>query len=220
MGLYSKTIDNRWFVDVFPVGPLQCNCTIVADLLLGKSIVFDPGGNAQDILSRIQAIHCEVSAIICTHAHFDHILAAGELQVGTEAAVYLHHDDFQLWQSLELQCSFFNVPYSPIPDPNQWLADDQLLPCCDGVAIHTPGHTPGSMSFWFESACLLIAGDTLFKRSVGRTDLWGGDYAQIQQSIRERLYVLNEKAVVVTGHGDLTLIGDEKKMNRIVPFNK
>ena len=98
----------------------------------------------------------------------------------------------------------------------QWLQDDEALACGCGVAIHTPGHTPGSMSFWFPQAQLLIAGDTLFKRGIGRTDLWGGDFAQIERSIRQRLYTLDEEAVVVTGHGPDTRLGDEMRENPFV----
>ena len=99
--------------------------------------------------------------------------------------------------------------------PAQWLADDEELACGCGVALHTPGHTPGSTSFWFAEAKLLIAGDTLFRRGIGRTDLWGGDYATIERSIR-RLYTLDEDATVVTGHGPDTRLGDEMRENPFI----
>lgn len=115
-----------------------------------------------------------------------------------------------------MQCRLFGVPYQPVPDPDQWLADDEELACGCGAALHTPGHTPGSMSFWFPQDKLLIAGDTLFRRGIGRTDLWGGDFAAIQRSIRERLYVLDEEATVVTGHGPDTQLGEEMRANPFV----
>ncbi|MBE8215793.1 MAG: MBL fold metallo-hydrolase [Endozoicomonadaceae bacterium] len=217
MNDHYQVIDNRWLVDVFSVGPLQCNCTIIGDLTSKQCLVFDPGGQAVDIFNRTKKHHLDISALICTHAHFDHILAAGDLHQLTGALIYLNRHDFSLWKSLELQCNFFNIPYQPIPNPQHWIVDEQVLPCCSGIALHTPGHTPGSMSFWFESACLLIAGDTLFRHSVGRTDLWGGNQEQLQRSIREKLYTLDEKALVITGHGLLTTISEEKRMNRIVP---
>lgn len=117
---------------------------------------------------------------------------------------------------LDQQCAMFGIPYSPIPDPDHYLADDQDLGCCGGVAIHTPGHTPGSTSFWFEESKTLIAGDTLFKGSIGRTDLWGGDFDTIAKSIKERIYSLDEEAEVITGHGPSTTIGDEKVGNMFV----
>ena len=105
---------------------------------------------------------------------------------------------------------------SPVPPPDRWLADDEELACGCGVALHTPGHTPGSMSFWFSESKLLIAGDTLFRRGVGRTDLWGGDQATIVRSIKQRLYTLDEDATVVTGHGPDTRLGDEMRENPFV----
>jgi len=102
---------------------------------------------------------------------------------------------------------------APIPAPDHYIKDDAPLSICGGVALHTPGHTPGSMCFWFEEAKLLIAGDTLFWYSIGRTDLPGGDYKQIEKSIKGRLYTLDESAIVVTGHGVDTSIGDEKNKN-------
>lgn len=115
--------------------------------------------------------------------------------------MHLHKDDQPLWDNLQMQCQMFGVPYTPVPPPDRWLGDDEELACGCGVALHTPGHTPGSMSFWFADAKLLIAGDTLFRRGIGRTDLWGGDQRAIVRSIKERLYRLDEEAVVVTGHG-------------------
>jgi len=100
--------------------------------------------------------------------------------------------------------------------PDHFIEDGKDLNCCGGIAIHTPGHTPGSASFWFEHSKLLIAGDTLFHRSIGRTDLWGGDFELIQKSIKERLYTLDEEALVITGHGPETILGHEKTQNPFV----
>ena len=201
----------------FPVGPLQCNCTIVGDPISKKAIIVDPGGDAEKIMAEVDALGLKVVSIIHTHAHLDHILAAGEIKKATGASLYLHKEDQFLWDILEEQCRMFGVPYQAIPDPDEWLKDDADLACEGGVAIHTPGHTPGSMSFWFEDHKLLIAGDTLFKRSIGRTDLWGGDFDTIMKSIKERLMVLDEDAIIVTGHGPDTTIGDELASN---PFIK
>ncbi|MCL6269494.1 MBL fold metallo-hydrolase [Sansalvadorimonas sp. 2012CJ34-2] len=202
--------------DTFPVGPLGCNCTIIGDPITKKGMVIDPGGDADKILEYVQARGLEIVALIHTHAHLDHFLASGELKEKTGAPIYLHPDDKFLWDSLEMQCRMFGVPYTPVPDPDFWLKDDEQLCCCNGVAMHTPGHSPGSMSFWFEDQKLLIAGDTLFRRSVGRTDLWGGDHATIEKSIRTRLYTLDEEAVVVAGHGPSTTIGEEIRGNVVV----
>lgn len=202
--------------DTFPVGPLQCNCTIIGDPMTKKGIVIDPGGDADLILQRVQTHGLAIVALIHTHAHLDHFLASGELKEKTGAPIHLHKEDQFLWDALETQCKMFGVPYKPVPGPDSWLKDDEALPCCDGVAMHTPGHSPGSMSFWFGDEKLLVAGDTLFRRAIGRTDLWGGDYSTIEKSIRTRLYTLDEEAVVVAGHGPDTTIGEEIRENMII----
>lgn len=202
--------------ETFPVGPLQCNCTIIGDPITKKAIVVDPGGNPDLIMARLDAHGLKVVSIIHTHAHLDHFLASGQMMEKTGATLHLHKEDQFLWDNLEMQCQMFGVPYTPVPSPDRWLSDDEELACGCGVALHTPGHTPGSMSFWFSEAKLLIAGDTLFRRGVGRTDLWGGDQATIVRSIKQRLYTLDEDATVVTGHGPDTRLGDEMRENPFV----
>jgi len=215
----DSTINNpaaSLFFTSFPVGPLQCNCSIIADSVSKRAIVVDPGGDAEKILAVLRDNDLKLLQIIHTHAHLDHILAAGVLKEKTGAPIYLHKGDKFLWDIVEQQCQQFGVPITRLPDPDHWLEDDQSLACCDGVAIHTPGHTPGSTSFWFEHAKVLVAGDTLFNRSIGRTDFPGGDFDTIVKSISERLYTLDDSAEVITGHGPSTTIGDEKAANPFV----
>ncbi len=201
----------------FPVGPLQCNCTILGDPTTKRGIVIDPGGDPDQIINTVNELGLVISEIMHTHAHLDHFLASGEIKKRTGAALYLHPEDRFLWDNLELQCQMFGVPYQPVPAPDFSLHDDMEISCCQGVTLHTPGHSPGSVSFWFNNAKLLIAGDTLFHRSIGRTDLWGGDSKKIVTSIRERIYCLDEDACVVTGHGPETTIGEEMRENPFVP---
>jgi len=203
-------------VRTFPVGPLQCNCSIIGDPVSKRAVVVDPGGDADKILKLVNELGLTVIAIVHTHAHLDHILAAGDIRKATGAPIHLHEADQFLWDILEQQCAMFGVPYRPLPDPDRYLRDDQDLGCCGGVALHTPGHTPGSTSFWFASARTLIAGDTLFRGSIGRTDLWGGDHRAPLKSIRERLYTLDDDATVITGHGPSTRIGLEKQSNMFI----
>lgn len=204
-------------LETFPVGPLQCNCSIIGDPVTGKALLVDPGGDADKILARLNELNLKLVAIIHTHAHLDHVLAAGKIKAATGAPIYLHRDDQFLWDIVDQQCAMFGVPYEDkLPEPDRYIEDDQDLGCCSGVAIHTPGHTPGSVSFWFEDHKTLIAGDTLFRGSIGRTDLWGGDFSQIEKSIRERLYSLDDDATVITGHGPSTTIADEKQHNAII----
>jgi len=199
----------------FPVGPLQCNCTVIGDSETGIGYVFDPGGNAERIMATATELGFKIAGIIHTHAHLDHILAAGEIHQLTGAPIWLNRSDRFLWDTLELQCRMWGIPYSPVPDPDHWIEDEQDLEC-GGCCIHTPGHTPGSTSFYFEDSSLLIAGDTLFQGSVGRTDFEGGDAAMLKKSIQQRIYKLDESAAVITGHGPETTIGQEMRFNAFV----
>jgi len=199
----------------FPVGPLQCNCTVLGDTEAGIGYVFDPGGDADRIMEMVESMGLRIIGIIHTHAHLDHILAAGEIHKKTGAPVWLHQSDRFLWDSLEQQCGMWGIPYSPVPEPAHWIEHEQDLEC-GGSCIHTPGHTPGSVSFYFEDSSLLIAGDTLFLGSVGRTDFPGGDAAQLKKSIQQRIYCLDESAAVVPGHGPETNIGQEMRFNAFV----
>ncbi len=199
----------------FPVGPLQCNCPVLGDTDTGMGYIFDPGGNADRIMATVDELGLKIIGIVHTHAHLDHFLAAGDIRRQTGAPIWLHRSDQFLWDTLEQQCNAFGVPYIPQPSPDHWLEHEQDL-SCGGVCIHTPGHTPGSSSFYFEDAGLLIAGDTLFLGSVGRTDFPGGDSALLKQSIQNRLYRLDEAAAVVTGHGPETSIGQEMRQNAFV----
>ena len=148
----------------FSVPPLGCNCSILGDPVTKQALVVDPGGDAERILEDLRGLGLTVSRIVHTHAHFDHFLASGEMQKATGAPLCLHRDDRELWENLELQCRIFGVPYVPVPPPNEWLNDEEPLSLGDiqGIALHTPGHTPGSMCYHFPVAKLLLAGDTLF----------------------------------------------------------
>ena len=207
---------SQFIIRTFPVGPLQCNCSIIGDRLSSKALVVDPGGDADQILGLLNELNLTVVGIIHTHAHLDHILASGVIKEATGAPIYLHEGDKFLWDMVGQQCVMFGVPPVTLPEPDHFMEDDQALNCCGGVAIHTPGHTPGSISFWFEEYKTLIAGDTLFQGSIGRTDLQGGNFDQIITSIKERIYTLDDDAVVVTGHGPNTAIGSEKTGNSFV----
>ena len=205
-------------VETIPVGPLQCNCTILGDLVSRKAIVVDPGGDSEILLERLVELNLQVERIIHTHAHLDHFLASGKMKEATGAKLALHREDLFLWDMLEDQCRMFGIPFEPPPPPDQWLENEEEIDLNDlqGKALHTPGHTPGSMCFLFESQKLLIAGDTLFQGSIGRTDLWGGDFKKIEKSIQEKLYTLDEEISVITGHGESTSIGHEMRANSIV----
>mgnify|MGYP001270971083 FL=1 len=203
----------------FPVGPLQCNCTIIGNTSTGKGYLIDPGGDAERILETIETMNVSIEAIYHTHAHFDHFLASAEIKEKTGAPIFLNESDRFLWDTLEMQCSYFNIDFKPTPPPDFNIEDQQDLIHCAGVCIHTPGHTPGSVSFHFESEKLLIAGDTLFQGSVGRTDLPGGDFKMLKSSIQEKIYSLDESTVVITGHGPQTSIKREMEGNLFIRYD-
>ena len=205
-------------VETIPVGHIQCNCTILGDPVSRKAIVVDPGGDAEMLIARLVELDLQVERIIHTHAHLDHFLASGKMKEATGAKLALHRDDLFLWDMLEEQCRMFGIPFEKPPPPDQWLEHEEEIEVrgIQGKALHTPGHTPGSMCFLFEKQKLLIAGDTLFQGSIGRTDLWGGDYQQIEKSIQEKLYTLDEETSVITGHGESTSIGYEMRSNSFV----
>ena len=211
-------IETNFIVETIPVGPLQCNCTILGDRVSRKAIVVDPGGDAEILLERLTELEVQVVRIIHTHAHLDHFLASGKMKEATGAKLALHREDLFLWNMLEDQCRMFGIPFEPSPPPDQWLEHEEEIDLnyLQGKALFTPGHTPGSMCFLFESQKLLFAGDTLFQGSIGRTDLWGGDFKKIEKSIQEKLYTLDEETTVIPGHGDSTSIGHEMRSNSFV----
>lgn len=203
----------------FPVGMLQCNCTILGDEKTGEAIVIDPGDEAPRIIKELTAQNLRVKAIIHTHAHFDHIGGTAELARVTGAPTYLHPDDTFLHEMLPMQAKLFGVrkplEQAAIDLP---LNDDLVLSfgAYELAVLHTPGHTPGSVCFHVPTAELCLSGDTLFAGGVGRTDLWGGDGELIQKSIRNRLYSLHGAVEVVPGHGPLTTIDKERTSNPFV----
>ena|SRR5215471_11870297 len=206
-------------LQTLPVGPLQCNCTILFDEETREALVVDPGDESPRILKALTDLNARTLALLHTHGHFDHIGATSDVAEATGAAIRLHAGDRFLYDSLAEQASFFGLSLRAPRPPDQPLSDGEVI-SFGGFqvrAIHTPGHTPGSTSFLLEGESpILFSGDTLFHRSIGRTDLWGGDTDQILASIRERLFTLPPETPVVCGHGPRTTIGEERKLNPFV----
>jgi hydroxyacylglutathione hydrolase len=202
-------------LETFPVGPLHCNCTILGDEVTHEAIVVDPGDNIPEILSRLQKHGLTVRQIVVTHAHIDHVGGAAQLRKLTGAPVVMNQQDLPLLRMMEMQAGWIGVPTPEVapPDVN---AEDGLavgLPTLPAEVLHTPGHTPGSICLLFPAQHLLLAGDTLFAGSIGRTDLPGGDGHQILRSLRDRLLVLPDATRVLPGHGPETSIGEERHSN-------
>ena len=202
-------------LETFPVGPLHCNCTILGDEITHEAVVVDPGDNIPEILSRLQKHGLTLRQIIVTHAHIDHVGGAALLRKSTGAPVVMNQQDLGLLGMMEMQAGWLGVPTPQVAPPDA-SAEDGLtigLATLPAQVLHTPGHTPGSICLLFPDHHLLLAGDTLFAGSIGRTDLPGGDGQQILRSLRERLLVLPDSTHVVPGHGPETTIGEERQSN-------
>ena len=202
--------------EILPVGMLQCNCSIFGDEATREAIVIDPGDQIEDILAVLKRHRLTVKAIVITHAHIDHIGGAAKLKAATGAPVYMNANDQELYDHLDTQAAWLGMPAperTAIDSPRE---RGRLARARVETAFHfldTPGHTQGSISIWIPSENKLIAGDTLFRDSIGRTDLPGGDSRQILRSIHSKLLTLPETAVVIPGHGPNTSIGREKERN-------
>ena len=202
-------------LETFPVGPLHCNCTILGDEATHEAMVVDPGDNIPEILSRLQKHGLTLRQIVVTHAHIDHVGGAAQLRKLTGAPVLMNQQDLALLGMMEMQAGWLGVPTPEVAPPDA-SAEDGLaigLAALPAEVIHTPGHTPGSICLLFPAQHLLLAGDTLFAGSIGRTDLPGGDGHQILRSLRDRLLVLPDATRVVPGHGPETTIGEERHSN-------
>jgi glyoxylase-like metal-dependent hydrolase (beta-lactamase superfamily II) len=202
-------------LETFPVGPLACNCTILGDEQAGEAIVIDPGDEVGRIHRRLSELGLKLKQILVTHAHIDHVGGALKLKRLTGAPILLNENDLPLLEMMETQAGWLGLatPETALPDV---CLDDGLRVGLDrypAEVLHTPGHTQGSVCLHFAPLKLLIAGDTLFAGSIGRTDLPGGNSRQIIDSIENRLLALPDETKVLTGHGPATTIGTERKSN-------
>jgi hydroxyacylglutathione hydrolase len=231
--------------EIIPVGLLQCNCSILGDPATREAIVIDPGDDVERILAILRKHELKVRAIVSTHTHIDHVGGLAALHRATGAPVLIHESDLELYRHLDMQAEWLGVPTPETTRIQDFVKEGDAVRWGGFAArvLHTPGHTPGSISLVVDAAsetdgegnpqqgtehshahshatpagprvtARLISGDTLFQGSIGRTDLWGGSYPQIINSIREKLIVLPEEVVVYPGHGDTTTIGAERESN-------
>jgi glyoxylase-like metal-dependent hydrolase (beta-lactamase superfamily II) len=202
-------------LETFPVGPLQCNCTILGDEEAGEAIVIDPGDEVGRIARRLAALGLKLKQILITHAHIDHVGGALKLKRLTGAPILLNENDLHLLKMMEMQAGWLGMETPETAPPDESLADGLRvgLDRYPAEVLHTPGHTQGSVCLHFAPLKMVIAGDTLFAGSIGRTDLPGGNSRQIIDSIESRLMALPDETRVLPGHGPATTIGAERRSN-------
>ena len=218
--------------EILPVGWLQCNCSILGDPETREALVLDPGDEVERVLEVLKRHSLTVKAIVSTHAHIDHVGGLQKLQQATGAPVLMHGDDLELYRHLDEQAAWLGVPPPPAARVDQLLREGDTVRWGNYTAsvLHTPGHTPGSMSLYLPQARkvelaenvsgTLFAGDTLFAGSIGRTDLWGGSMTDILRSIRTKFLVLPDETLVYPGHGPATTIGEERTSNPFLQAGK
>jgi hydroxyacylglutathione hydrolase len=202
--------------EILPVGPLQCNCSILGDEVSLEAIVVDPGDEIARIVSVLDKHNLTVKQIVITHAHIDHIAGAQRLKHLTGAPILYNQNDLPLVKMMDVQAGWLGIPTPEVPAaPDDTLDDGKLISITglSGSILHTPGHTQGSVCLYLPDHTLLLAGDTLFAGSVGRTDLPGGDTHQLLTSIHDRLLTLPDEITVIPGHGNRTSIGAERESN-------
>jgi len=201
--------------EILQVGPLQCNCSILGDEVSGEAIVIDPGAEIGRIQATLQKHKLTLKQILITHAHIDHIAGAARLKALTGAPIFYNRNDLPLVKMMDAQAAWLGMETPEVQAPDDTLDEGRVvsIPGITGQILQTPGHTEGSVCLYVPEQKLLIAGDTLFAGSVGRTDLPGGDGRKLMRSIHDKLLVLPQDTLVVPGHGPTTTIGQEKHTN-------
>ena len=201
--------------EILPVGPLQCNCSVIGDEVSHEAMVIDPGDDVEDVLEIVRKHNLQVKQIVITHAHIDHVGGAMKLRAATGAPILLNQNDYALLKLLDLQATWIGMASPGEVKVDQSIGPSDKVKAGSLIAdvLHTPGHTEGSICLYFEAQKKLIAGDTLFAGSIGRTDLPGGSFDKIIDSIHEKVLALPDETVVVPGHGALTTIGEERENN-------
>jgi hydroxyacylglutathione hydrolase len=201
--------------EIFPVGPLQCNCSVIADETTREAMVIDPGDNIDRVLGILQKHQLTLKQIVITHGHIDHVGGAMKLKGATGAPILINKNDAPQLAMLDIQASWLGMQSPGAVTIDDSLKDAQEVKTGDIIAtvMHTPGHTEGSTCLFFPEEKKLIAGDTLFAGSIGRTDLPGGNFEKIMRSLHDRVLALPDETVVIPGHGPVTTIGEERESN-------
>ena len=200
-------------IETITVGAFAMNSYLLYDENSKSAVFIDPGMEAKRLINRVEELNLSLNYIINTHAHIDHIAEAGVVQEHFDVDFYLHSEEQPLVDAIPEQANMFGIPNGPIPKITKYVEDGDEIQLGEfrATILHTPGHSPGSVSLkWSEE---IFVGDCLFMDSIGRTDLYKGNYEQLLQSIRSKILVLPESTKVYSGHGPATTIGREKKHN-------
>jgi glyoxylase-like metal-dependent hydrolase (beta-lactamase superfamily II) len=207
--------------EILPVGMLACNCSILGDEASGEAVVVDPGDDVERIVEVLARHRLGVKYIVATHAHIDHVGGIEKLKRSTGAPVLMHADDLPLYQNLAMQAAWLGVRPPGVVDVDQFLKEGDVVRCGSLAldVLHTPGHSPGSLSLHMPGEDAgIFSGDILFQNSIGRTDLWGGSLEQLLRSIHNTLMRFPDQTPVFPGHGPRTTIGAERESNPFLRF--
>jgi len=210
-------------VQRIPVGPLECNCYLVGCETTREALIIDPGDEVDVLCQCLQDENLALKTIFCTHAHFDHVGGLAELKKRTGVRAFLHALDAPLYQNLAEQAAWLGLATPSIAEIDAYYQGGEEIQFGNlrGKILHTPGHSPGSSCLWIdEGAPTLFCGDTLFQGSIGRTDLWGGSYQELLQSLQTTILPLPDATRIYPGHGPACKLAEEKKSNPFLQGEK
>jgi glyoxylase-like metal-dependent hydrolase (beta-lactamase superfamily II) len=202
-------------IRILPLGPLQTNCYLVACDETNQAAVIDPAWNGSQIASLAQEEGWQITQLLLTHSHFDHVGGLADLKEATQAPILIHDAAIPMLRQAPQAAARWGFELTATPEPEQRLEAGQKVAVGKHTftVLYTPGHAPGHVSFYNKQQGILFDGDVLFQQGIGRTDLPGGDYRLLMQSIREQLLTLPDETRVFHGHGNPTTIGEEKRLN-------